>query len=69
MGHPLTVDTVPSTAASLAGSFASASQSTPAFPSTIAAVLAAFASTHVGAATETVCQLVAAGLPVRGSMM
>ena len=52
VGHPLTVDTVPSTAASLAGSFASASQSTPALPSTIAAVLAAFASTHVGAATR-----------------
>jgi hypothetical protein len=69
VGHPLTVETVPSTAASLAGSFASTSQSAPAFPSTITAVLAAFASTHVGAATETVCQLVAAGLPVRGSMM
>ena len=59
----------PSSRASREGSLRSQSHSGAASPSTTAAVLAALASRHESAATDTVVQGPAAGAPVRGSRM
>src|SRR5581483_4833723 len=68
-GHPLTVATLPSRAASRAGSPDRSSHAGASAPMTTAAVLAALAATQVGPATLTVFHGVTAGRPVRGSTM
>ena len=67
-GQPPVVSTAPVGATSRAGRPASRSHGSALGPSTIAAVLAMFASRHVAAATDTVRQCSAAGAPVRGSI-
>ena len=68
-GQPAIPTTLPSRRTRRAASPDRSSHSGAASPSTIAAVLAAFASTHVAAATLAVLQISGAGCPVRGSTM
>ena len=68
-GQPQTVSTLPVTDTSLAGKPASARRFGALGPQTIAAVLAAFASTQLDAATETRLQHSRAFSPVAGSTM
>ena len=63
------VTAVPSRCTSLAGNRSRSSHSGAASPRRIAAVLAAFASTQVAAATLAARQQDSTGSPVRGAMM
>src|SRR5205814_964345 len=66
-GQPATRLTAPSYRISRAGRRSSSNHASAGSPSTIAAVLAVFASTQDAAATVALRQKLAAGRPVRGS--
>ena len=68
-GQPLSASTEPSVRTRRQGCPMADRRAGAASPHTIAAVLAALAMTHVGAATETSCQQVLALSPVAGSTM
>ena len=67
-GQPLSRTIAPPVSTRRAGSPDRSSQAGPSSPSTIAAVAAVFASTHVAATTVAVRQRDATGPPVRGSI-